>query len=155
MEKSGSYLSVASQPETMTDEWENYLEECMERIVAKYSARMTEQIAKGQLETHTKIDNMNENLTTLNGRLTIFEDVTKKAISDLNEKVLVNENQIIANTNKISPGKCPPTGKNRNRALRDTVDNFDQASRSSNMFIAGLTKEQATKEGFINFCTEI
>ena len=71
----------------------------------------------------------------------------------MGDKVLTNENQIISNTNRIAALELAQE-KAQNPALFKTVDNLDQTSHNANMFVAGLSPDQATKEEFVAFYKE-
>ena len=102
-----------------------------------------------------KFTSINESLGDINARISIIENDHKKIQIDQSEKILTNENNIISNTNRIAALEMELAHeKMANNILARSVDNLDQAGRNMNMFVAGLSPEQATKEGFLQFCSE-
>ena len=155
VDQSESYMSVTPQPDTIQDEPDTYIENCMERIVKKFAAQMSAQIDRVQTEVSNKFTSINESLGNINARISIIENDHKKIQTDQGEKILTNENNIIANTNRIVVLEQElAQEKMANKILARSVDNLDQAGRNMNMFVAGLTPDQATKEGFLQFCAE-
>ena len=153
--KSESYMSASSHQDILSDEADSHIEECLERITEKWTLRLAEQIEKANKATNAKIDMISESLNSLTGRLLIVETDQKKIATELSEKCLMNENSIIANTNRIlALEEALEHEKIQNRALARTVDNLEQTGRNTNMFIAGLDVHQATKEGFTDFCAQ-
>ena len=75
--------------------------------------------------------------------------------TDLGEKILLNENNTIAYTNRIiALESALLQEKATTLQMSHTVDNLEQANRASNLFVSGLTDERSTKEGFAQFCNE-
>ena len=149
---SESYASVYSQPEMNTN---TEIENCMERVMEKFATKMTKKIELCQAETIMKFDSVNESLDKITARITIMENEQKKISTEHSEKILVNENSIIANTHRISVLEAAlEEERMKTKIMSNTVDNLEQASRSANMFVAGLSAEQATKDGFVQFCGE-
>ena len=143
--KSESYMSASSHQDILSDEADSHIEECLERITEKLTLRLAEQTEKANKATNAKIDMISESLNSLTGRLLIVETDQKKIATELSEKSLMNENSIIANTNRIlALEEALEHEKIQNRALA----NLEQTGRNTNMFIAGLNVHQATKEGF-------
>ena len=153
--KSESYVSVGSQPDLEMSLDGNILEECMDRIIEKYVIKTNVTLS----EINNKIDNLQQNVSqsmdNLTSRICIIENDHKKQMTENAEKILTNENNIIAVTERVSALETAlENEKKENERKAMIIDNLDQAARNKNMFVAGLTDAQATKEGFLQFAQE-
>ena len=59
-QRGDSFISVSSRPETLHDEMEPFREENKEKLIDRYTKKMTKYIDKSQERANAKIDEINE-----------------------------------------------------------------------------------------------
>ena len=87
------------------------------------------QIDRVQTEVTNKFTSINNALGDINVRMSIIENDHKKIQTEQSEKILTNENNIIANTKRINVLEQElAQEKLANHTLTRTVDNLDQTA---------------------------